>query len=193
MFRCWFTLGGILLGGIFPLAAFGQYPTTPQYPAATPPPRPYEVSSELRGLYQADQRDRQTGSLTPERERARQARVLQMVQANLLASADERYFAAMILHYSRNPRDQLLAHVLATAAAFQGHEGGRWLSAAALDRFLEWNGHGQFFGTQYTRTDGAWTPGPFDDRLTPGLRDTFNVPSLDTLRQRAEAWNRSRR
>jgi hypothetical protein len=153
----------------------------------------YAISAELNAMAEADQAERRSGGVPAHHERARLDRVHQIVRTNQLATPDDYYHAAMVLQHSRESRDHLLAHTLATAAAFRGHQKARWLSATALDRFLEWNGHKQFFGTQYTRNDqGALQPGPFDEHLSESLRRDFAVPPLEEMQQRASEWNRSR-
>ena len=64
---------------------------------------------------------------------------------------------------------------------------GNRLSAAALDRFLEFSGQGQFFGTQFQRgEDGIWRPGEVDPLRTEALREEFRVPDAEAMQGRAQ-------
>jgi hypothetical protein len=153
----------------------------------------YVISNELRAMAEADQAERRSGNSPAHHQRARLDRVHQVIQTNQLATPDDYYHAALLLQHSTEARDHLLAHTLATAAAFRGHHAAKWLSATTLDRFLEWNGHKQFFGTQYVRNEaGALQAGPFDDYLSESLRSDFAVPPLEEMQRRASEWNRGR-
>ncbi len=153
----------------------------------------YVISTELRAMADADQAERRSGNAPAHHQRARLDRVHQIIQTNQLVTPDDYYHAASLLQHSTEARDHLLAHTLATAAAFRGHQPARWLSATTLDRFLEWNGHKQFFGTQYIRNEaGALQAGPFDNYLSESLRSDFAVPPIEEMQRRASEWNRSR-
>ena len=172
-----------VIGGLL-LAHDGR----PQDAAASEP-----YSAELRALYDADQAERTDGTLSPEHDAERLARVKELHRAEGLETAEDLYHAAMILQHSADlsGRDHLLAHVLGSMAAANGHEPVRWLSAAALDRFLVFSGHSQFFGTQFERDDGGrWSPGTVDPARTGRLRTWFGIPDAATLLQRAEGFNR---
>ena len=103
------------------------------------------ASAELRALYEADQADRQfSAPPTPEqweeitaRDAQRQARVYELLRADQLTVAEDFFHAAMVLQHGEKSEPILVAHVLATAAAYMGDDRGRWLSAAALDRYLD--------------------------------------------------------
>lgn len=160
---------------------------------------PAAVSRELAELYESDQADRENfHQLAPEqldavgaRDEQRRARVLEMVPQGLLQSAEDYYHAAMVLQHGKTPDEHLLAHVLATIAAFKDHQLGKWLSAATLDRFLESLGHPQRFGTQYRQEpNGAWTVEPLDHSLPDSLRAEHGVPPLAEQLQRLEEMNR---
>lgn len=168
------------------LCAFG--PLDAQQAATT--------SQELRELYEADQADRRFSTPpTPEqwaeiseRDGARRDRVRQLIRADRLVTADDRYHAAMILQHGEGSEDILLAHILATAAGFEGHDHARWLSAAALDRYLHRTRQPQRFGTQYVRTkpddpyrldpDSPWSQGPYETWLPDSIREVFDVEPL---------------
>lgn len=147
------------------------------------------VSQILRELYETDQTDRQFTSPPSEeewraitrRDRERRAQVLELVRAGALRTADDYYHAAMVLQHGEGAADVLIAHVLATVAGFRGHEGGRWLSAAALDRFLHRIDQPQRLGTQYQRDDpdDPWTQEPYERWLPDAVREAYGVRPLE--------------
>jgi hypothetical protein len=159
------------------------------------------VSQELAERYGADQEDRKNlaalGSQTVmERDHERLRRVLEIVNGDGLRSGEDYYHAAMILQHSNpkaegyTPQHYLLAHALATVAGFHGHKQGKWLSAAALDRYLDFSKQKQFFGTQYERDgEGLWQPGHHSEFLTDALRRQFHLPSQTEQEKRAAGWN----
>lgn len=151
------------------------------------------VSAELKRMYEQDQAERQQGKLSPDRDHQRLERTRKLLLDGSLATPEDYYHAAMIFQHSadRSGRDHLLAHVLATTAAMNGDEKARWLSGAALDRFLDFNGHDQFFGTQFKRgDDGLWRPGKADPSRTEALREQFRMPDDETLQRRADSFNK---
>jgi hypothetical protein len=118
--------------------------------------------------------------------------VTEIVRQGQLRTAEEYYHAAMVLQHGALPEEFLLAHELATVAGFKGHKGGRWLSAAALDRFLHALKRPQRFGTQYRRDgDGPWTQEPYDRSLPDAVRAEYGVPPLAEQGKPLEQLNRS--
>jgi hypothetical protein len=145
------------------------------------------VQEELAALFRADQEDREGdwGKLSPEefaaiteRDRQRRARVLELVRAERVTTAEDYYHAAMVLQHGEKPEDHLLAHVLATVAAFKGNPKGKWLSAAALDRFLAKSGREQFFGTNFfgSSFENLQLSPPLSGLATEALRREYDVP-----------------
>jgi hypothetical protein len=157
-----------------------------------------EASAELRSLYQADQADRSSAPSDPEgwraiseRDRQRRERVLELLRSDRVHSADDLYHAAMVLQHGESAEDVLLAHILATAAGFQGHENGRWLSAAALDRYLHRTDQPQRLGTQYVKDspDEPWSQGAYERWLPDSLRELYGVPPLAEQEKQVEEMN----
>jgi hypothetical protein len=156
------------------------------------------VSGELLAIYEADQADRQEFlRLGPEelrkvseRDKQRRQRVAEIVGMGQLNSAEDYFHAAMVLQHGEKSEDYLLAHELATVAGFKGHKTGRWLSAAALDRFLHSVGRPQRFGTQYKRDgDRPWTQEPYDRSLHDSVRREYEVPPRGEQAKRLEELN----
>ena len=136
------------------------------------------ISLELAEMFHDDQAERREGRMNAARDRARLDRVREYLMTDKLTTPADYFHAAMIFQHStdRTGRDHIVAHVLATMAAFEGHAGARWLSAAALDRALEFTGEKQFFGTQMRRNrKGQWVGGEHDRYRTEALRQAFEV------------------
>ena len=58
-------------------------------------------------------------------------------RAQSIESAEDYFRAAKLYQHSASPDDHLVARVLATIAGYKGHIRARWLSAAALDVYLQ--------------------------------------------------------
>ena len=159
------------------------------------------ASEELKALVEANQADRELdwSKFSPQdmeainaRDRQRRERVLEIVRTQQPASADDYFHAAMILQHGDAPEHFLLAHVLANVAAFKGHKTGKWLSAAALDRYLASLKQDQFFGTQFFSEGLAFEnlqlKPPLNGLVTDALRKEFNVPPPEETLKR---WKES--
>lgn len=156
-------------------------------------------SEELRALFDEDQAARSSGffDLSPEELKAvvasdtqRRERVFELLAEDALELPQDCYHAAMVLQHGSAPADFLMAHVLASAAAQDGFEPARWLSAASLDRYLMAVDQPQVFRTQYNSMNGEpWTQQPSLDLLGNGLRERFGVPSLEAAKARIDEMN----
>jgi len=169
---------------------------------------PGAVSAELRALYEADQADRRFSTPPTDeqwseisaRDAVRQARVYELLRADRLSVAEDYYHAAMVLQHGDGSEDILMAHILATAAAFLGDDRGRWLSAAAMDRYLLRTRMPQRFGTQYVRAShedpfeideaAPWSQGPYVRWLPDSIRGIFGVIPLAEQDQQTRSMNR---
>ena len=158
------------------------------------------IGSELAEMHRADQEDRSTGRVTggklAERDRQRRIRTMEILRQGALATAEDYYHAAVIFQHSNpaaedyTPQQYLLAHALAMLAGFKGHEQAKWLSAAALDRYLTFTKQEQFFGTQYVRdNNNLWRPGDYSRMLTGKLRREFGL-NAEEMQKRAESFNK---
>jgi len=167
--------------------------------SAAEPVSETSIADELKALYEADQADRTFTSpptaedwqAITERDHARRDRVLELVRAGALSSGDDYYRAAMVLQHGEGSDDILLSHILSTVAGFKGHEGGRWLSAASLDRFLHRVDRAQMLGTQFVRNPPSepWSQGAYDAWLPDSIRAEYGVRPLAEQAKRVEAMN----
>jgi uncharacterized protein (DUF1778 family) len=115
------------------------------------------IGAELAELYRSDQADQAREDLGAEfgrRQKVRRDRVIEIVRAGELDRPIDYYHASMLLQHGDGVDDFLLAHVLATAAAFDGEKQGFFLSAATLDRFLTRLKRPQRFGSQSFDPEG---------------------------------------
>ncbi len=151
--------------------------SVPSSPLQTP--ESDSPTKQLEKLYAADQSDPRPNG-TPEAAQATEARAQKRCEqiAAILAQGGiqsaEDYFRAATVFQHRE--DHLMAHILATIAGYKGHKRARWLSAAALDAYLQSAGKSQIFGTVYLR-DGQRKP--FDKAyLSDALREGFCIPPL---------------
>ena len=133
-------------------------------------------------------------SIVGRRDRERRERVGELVVAAELRCPVDFFRAAMVFQHGHSPSHYLLAHILATAAAIQGHEPAIKLSASTLDRYLSRVGQAQVFGTQLSKMPGEddFSPDPFDRKMLPDfVRQLYNVPSLAELEARLERMNQA--
>lgn len=129
-----------------------------------------------------------------EADKKRRQRVLELVSQQKLVTGPDYYHAAMILQHSVEDQHFLVGHVLATIAALKGHEPGKWLFAASLDRFLHRIDRPQIFGTQWrwgsekprTYTMEAYAT----NLLTDAIRREYNVHTLAEQAKKTEEMNR---
>jgi hypothetical protein len=147
------------------------------------------MSEELRQVYEADQADRRGGHLSPdvfERDRTRRRRVAELLDAGAAESGEDFFHAAMVFQHGDSPDDYQRAHELALRAAELGHRPGRWLAAAALDRWLMHQGRPQKYGTQYRLSGDGYELYEVDPATTDEERAEWDVPPLTEARRRAE-------
>jgi hypothetical protein len=169
-----------------------------EHPLNTPRPS----NAEMSAIFEADQADRRPGagaaidwSVVGPRDRARQARTLELLNTGALRSGEDFFHAAFIFQHGHEPGDYLIAHTLAVIAGARGRPDAVWIAAATLDRYLQNIGQKQIYGTQFsTPREGATTQEPYDRALiSDALRQALGVPpQADQERQRAEFEARAR-
>lgn len=128
------------------------------------------------------------------RDLKRRERVLEIVAANELHTAEDYYHAAWIMNHGDTPDDARHAHQLALHSSELGYRPARWLAAASYDRWQMYQGKPQKYGTNYVydgRQDRLWE---VDPNTTDEERAAWDVPSLaEQLRKAAEANRQQRR
>jgi hypothetical protein len=154
-------------------------------------------SSAVHKLYLEDQRDRGVGGPSVESnemfqgDAARRQQVHAMLDGGTLESAQDFHDAAFIYQHGQTPDDYLLAHVLGTVAVAKGDSTSLWISAAALDRYLDSIHQPQVFGTQYhSMGRSPVTQEPFDRELIPDqLRAVYCVPAITQQKENLAEFN----
>jgi len=150
---------------------------------------------ELSALFEADQGERKamTPASTPAdwaglatKDEVRRARVAVLLASGAAKTGADWYVAAMIYQHGEALDDFAHAREYALAAVRLGDDDGRWLAAAAWDRWLVHAGYPQRFGTQSVcdSTTGVRRCHPYDSdpSITDDERARWNVPPLATSR-----------
>lgn len=158
------------------------------------------MNEELASLYQADRQERvnQPKANTPDyhamraRDAERRQRVMEIVAANELGTAEDYFHAAWIMNHGDSLEDAQHAHTLALRSSELGHRPARWLAAATYDRGQMYQGKPQKYGTNYVydgRQDRLWD---VDPATTDEERAAWDVPPLAEQLRKAEEANRNR-
>ncbi len=160
---------------------------------------------EIRFLYEADQEDRtklesagsgawqpQEMSRLSERDVERRKQTLELLNGGKLRSADDYFYAAMVMQHGNKAEEYLLAHILATASLKLGREKSAWLAGSSLDRYLIKIGQPQVFGSQFNNSQptdpSKWTNEPYNQNLVPdALRKIYYQPTLEETKSRLES------
>ena len=165
--------------------------------AAGGPRQATTSTSVVHRLFLEDQKDREgpAASLAWDkiapRDQARREKVHGLLAAGDLTSAEDFHDAAYIYQHGQDPKDYLMAHLLAMMAVQKGDKSSLWISAATLDRYLRAVQQPQIFGTQYgSVNNGPYTQEPYDQVLIPdALRLAFCVPELEQQRKNVVEFN----
>jgi len=118
---------------------------------------------------------------------ARQARVRQMLDSDLIKTGQDYFHAGMVYQHATDADGVQLAHELAMIGACLGSTDARWLAAASYDRFLMDLKRPQRFGTQYRSSEtGAMKLYETSEGVTDAMRAALNTPSLQKAKDREE-------
>ena len=157
------------------------------------------MNKELDSLFEADRQERtnQPKVNTSEykamrgRDLERRERVMEMVAAEALNTAQDYYHAAWIMNHGDTPQDARNAHRLALRSSELGYRPARWLAAATYDRWQMYQGKPQKYGTNYVydgQRDRLWD---VDPETTDEERADWDVPPLIEQLRKAEEANRN--
>ena len=156
------------------------------------------MNDEVASLYQADRQERvnQPKVNTPAyhamrtRDLQRRQRIMEIVAANELQTAEDYFHAAWILNHGDISEDVQNAHALALRASELGYRPARWLAAATYDRWQMYQGKPQRYGTNYVydgKQDRLWE---VDSQTTDEERAEWDVPPLAEQLRKAEEANK---
>ena len=154
-----------------------------------------ENNAELRALVEADQAARRRDmSEISDAERqalwkrivaddaARRARIAEIVAAGGAKTGEDYFAAALVYKHGDQLDDFAKAREYAAKAVELGNERGRWLAAAAWDRWLVNAGYPQRFGTQYACNPDCKLE-EWDESTTDEERARWNVPPIEEAKR----------
>jgi hypothetical protein len=158
------------------------------------------MNEELHSLFVADQAERNDHPEydTPEywrlreRDAARRRRLIEMIAEGALTAPDDYFHAALIFQHGETVEDIWQARELALRAAEMGatqsmdYKDSRWLAAAALDRWLMYQGKPQKYGTQFVPDGKRYRLWELDPATTDAELAESNVPPLEEQLKQAE-------
>ena len=158
---------------------------------------PSSDNPELTRLFNEDQRVRVAKPLGPDepkitrKDADRETLVKQMLAHDQVITKADDLHAAVILQHSHDASDILVAHTLAVLCAADRDKTCLFLTAATLDRYLQYIHQPQIFGTQYVHFDHPpVTQAPYADVvISDFLRSKFGLSSLEQQKKRLEEIN----
>lgn len=155
------------------------------------PQTPEDTSKELERLAEEQISDLDSESNDrSQRGKQRRERVVAIYAQGALRSAQDNYFAALVMLYGEDANHFELARTFARRSAALGEPRAWSVIAAAWDRALLARGRGQRFGTQFVRDQGRWSLGNVDPRVTDSERALYGVPPLWVQQQNLEQLQR---
>jgi hypothetical protein len=155
------------------------------------PLSPEELSAELERLAEEQVNDLDSeGEDRARRSKERRERVVALYARGALRSAQDYYYAALVLLYGDEVAHFDLARTFARRAATMGEARAWSVIAAAWDRALLARGRPQRFGTQFIRESGRWSLGRVDPRVNDYERAFYGVPPLWYQQQNVDQLQR---
>jgi len=122
-----------------------------------------------------------------EHDEQRRLRAQALIDEGRLSDADDYHHAAVLFHHSPSKEDIWQAHTLALKAVELGSQEARWLSAAAMDRWLMHNVKPQKYGTQYLWDGTRYRVWDVDPDVTDAERAKWDIiPLAEQIQQVAE-------
>ena len=151
------------------------------------------MNDALRTLFEADQNERmphpQVGTPAYEtlrkRDQERRNQVQSLIDEGQVTTAQDYYHAALIFQHGDSLDEIGAAHQLALKSVELGNPAGKWLAAAALDRWHMYQGQPQKYGTQLVPDGMRYRLWDIDPSTTDDERARWDVPSLAEMEQRA--------
>jgi hypothetical protein len=125
-----------------------------------------------------------------ERDTQRRLRAAAILATLTTPEAADLYHAALLFQHGDEPEDAWRAYGLAREATERGDERARWLTAAAYDRWLVYQGKPQKYGTQYVHDGLRHRLWDVDPATTDIERAAWSVPPLAEQLLKAEEATR---
>lgn len=139
------------------------------------------ISERIRFLFEQDQLARATpsGSIDLSGDSLRLSEAIKIYEEfNPFSdfSADDLYMLGMIFQHGPNVEDSKRAMELSELSGEKGNKKGKWLAAAAEDRYLTRIGKKQKWGTQFIKqAGGEWAQSPMQTDEESGITDEMRV------------------
>jgi len=153
----------------------------------------------LSELYKTDQADRQTAnidwSVISVRDKQREVRVYELLEANEVITSDDYANAAMIFQHGDDTKASGMAVKMMRKAVELDATRNKWLLAAAIDRDLMRRGEPQIYGTQYTKqgADEPWQIHDLDStKISDSERREYGVETLSEQKEKLRMMNKKK-
>ena len=151
------------------------------------------MNEELHRLFAQDQHERENHPAvgTPDyvslrrRDQVRRRQVQRMMDHHQVHTAHDYYHAALIFQHGETVEEIWSAHQWALKSVALGLPAGKWLAAAALDRWHMYQGQPQKYGTQLVPDGTRYRLWDVDASTTDQERAEWDVPSLAEMEARA--------
>ena len=154
------------------------------------------MNDELKALFDADRHERihlihdeAYYEALRVHDEERRLRAQAILDEGGVLDAEDYLHAAVLFHHGPTTDDIWLAHTLALKSVELGSQDpeARWLSAAALDRWLMHSGKPQKYGTQYLWDRTRYRVWDVEPEITDADRAEWNViPLAEQIQQVAE-------
>lgn len=152
-------------------------------------------NQELIEIYKNDQADRQTMDIdwkvVSKRDKAREARVYELLAENKVLTSHDYHNAAMVFQHGDDSTAYGMAVKMMRKSLELDPTGNKWLLAAAIDRDLLSRNKPQIYGTQYRRNSGEpWELSELDStQVTDEERIEYGVETLAQQREKVKQMN----
>lgn len=154
-------------------------------------------NEELQKMYNEDQRARSVGNIDwnvlSKQDRAREARVHELIKEGKIVTGKDHYNSAMIFQHGMDTVASRLAVAHMRKAIALDATISKWLLAAAIDRDLMRRGKPQIYGTQYVKSNTAgakWERYQIDStQVTDEERKIYGVETLAQQRMKVRTMN----
>ncbi|CAM5507382.1 putative protein OS=Sphingobium scionense OX=1404341 GN=GGQ90_001866 PE=4 SV=1 [Sphingobium scionense] len=117
------------------------------------PDTPFASNEDLKKIFDEDQalrtgQDSKDWKQIAKSDKVRRQAVMKLLQEGDLKTGQDYERAAIIYQHGETSDDFLMSHSLALAALSKGAPSAVWIATASMDRYLEFIGRPQIYGTQ---------------------------------------------
>ncbi|MFH0733088.1 MAG: hypothetical protein V1773_01405 [bacterium] len=144
---------------------------------------------KLKKMYEEDQSSRKVEKIDwvklSKEDSVRRIKVYKMIGQNMLSTANDYFYAAMIFQHGKDSTSYKLANDYSKKAAGMDTTNAlfRWLSAASYDRYVLSIGKPQIYGTQFLIIKNKYYLSDFDTtKVTDAERIYYGTRTLKEIR-----------